>query len=108
REVRRAWALWGGFLRGGSGGRRPSHGAGGAKEHAMDERHPGVLPRQRERRDARENRQRLLAAAKRLFAAQGVDATSMHEIARTAGVGQGTLYRHFADKAELCHALLKE
>ncbi|MFO7169674.1 MAG: TetR/AcrR family transcriptional regulator [Chloroflexota bacterium] len=74
----------------------------------MDERHPGVLPRQRERRDARENRQRLLAAAKRLFAAQGVDATSMHEIARTAGVGQGTLYRHFADKAELCHALLKE
>jgi AcrR family transcriptional regulator len=65
-------------------------------------------PKPAERRDARENRGRLLAVAKRLFAAQGIDATSMHEIARAAGVGQGTLYRHFADKGELCHALLRE
>ena len=61
-----------------------------------------------QRRDARENREALLAVAKRLFAAQGVEATSMAEIAREAGVGQGTLYRHFADKAALCQGLIGE
>ena len=66
------------------------------------------IPTRQERRDARENRDRLLAAAKQLFGAQGIDATSMYEIARAAGVGQGTLYRHFADKGEICHALIKE
>jgi AcrR family transcriptional regulator len=65
-------------------------------------------PPRPERRDARENRDRLLAAAKQLFGARGIDATSMYEIARAAGVGQGTLYRHFADKGEICHALIKE
>ena len=60
------------------------------------------------RRDAHANRQRLLATAKGLFAAQGVEATSMHEIARVAGVGQGTLYRHYANKGEICQALIKE
>lgn len=61
-----------------------------------------------QRRDARENRQTILAVAKQLFADQGVDATSMHEIARAAGVGQGTLYRHFAHKGELCRGLIGE
>jgi AcrR family transcriptional regulator len=49
-----------------------------------------------------------LVAARALFAAQGVDATSMTEIARAAKLGQGTLYRRFAHKGELCEALLKE
>lgn len=62
----------------------------------------------RVRRDALANRQAILRVAKQLFAEQGAVATSMHEIARTAGVGQGTLYRHFADKEELCTALLRE
>jgi AcrR family transcriptional regulator len=66
------------------------------------------VPKRRERSDARENRQQLLAVAKQLFTAQGIDRTSMHEIGRTAGVGQATLYRHFADKGEICHALIKE
>ncbi|KPV48990.1 hypothetical protein SE17_35115, partial [Kouleothrix aurantiaca] len=61
-----------------------------------------------QRRDARENREALLAVAKRLFAEQGVEATSMAEIAREAGVGQGTLYRHFADKAAVCQGLIGE
>jgi AcrR family transcriptional regulator len=74
----------------------------------MDNHPAEEAPARQERRDARENRQRLLAAAKELVAAQGIDATSMYEIARAAGVGQGTLYRHFADKGELCHALIKE
>ena len=65
-------------------------------------------PKRRERSDARENRRLILAAAKQRFAAQGIEATSMQEIARAAGVGQGTLYRHFADKGDLCHALIKE
>src|SRR5215212_10623820 len=65
-------------------------------------------PKRRERSDARENRQQLLAVAKQLFSVQGVDRTSMHEIGRTAGVGQATLYRHFADKGKICHALIKE
>ncbi len=62
----------------------------------------------KERRDAAEHRQHILAIARTLFAAQGVDSTSMHEIARTAGVGQGTLYRRYAHKGELCAALLEE
>jgi AcrR family transcriptional regulator len=66
------------------------------------------VPKRRERSDARENREQLLAVAKQLFAAQGIEHTTMHEIGRTAGVGQATLYRHFADKGEICHALIKE
>ncbi len=62
----------------------------------------------RERRDAAEHRRRILEAARALFATQGVDTTSMYEIARSAGVGQGTLYRRYAHKGELCGALLHE
>ena len=60
------------------------------------------------RRDARENRRRLLSVARDLFGERGVDEVSMHEIGRTAGVGQGTLYRHFEHKGALCSALLAE
>ena len=45
------------------------------------------------RRDARENRRLLLEVAKRLFAEQGIAATTMKQIASAAGVGKGTLYR---------------
>ncbi len=62
----------------------------------------------KERRDAAEHRQRVLRAARELFSTYGVDATSMAEIARKAGVGQGTLYRRYAHKGELCGALLIE
>jgi AcrR family transcriptional regulator len=65
-------------------------------------------PKRRERSDARENRQQILDVAKQLFGAQGIENTSMHEIGRTAGVGQATLYRNFADKGEICQALIKE
>ena len=64
--------------------------------------------RRRQRCDALASRRKLLAAAKQLFAAQGVDQTSMYEVARAAGVGQGTLYRHFAHKGELCQALIRD
>jgi AcrR family transcriptional regulator len=65
-------------------------------------------PLRRERRDAVENRERLLAVAKTLFAANGVEQTTMQAVAQAAGVGQGTLYRHFADKAALCQAVIHE
>ncbi len=52
------------------------------------------------RADAERNRQALLEVARLVFAAEGTDA-SLEEIARRAGVGIGTLYRHFPTRAEL-------
>lgn len=59
------------------------------------------------RRDARRNRERLLHAARAVIAAQGVDAP-LDEIARSAGLGIGTLYRHFPSRADLFEALAAE
>lgn len=61
-----------------------------------------------ERRDAASSRRKILGTARRLFKDRGVDAVSMHEVGRTAGVGQGTLYRRFEHKGALCSALLAE
>lgn len=59
-----------------------------------------------ERADAAENRRRILAAARELVREQGACTVSMDDVARKAGVGKGTLYRRFADKAALMVALL--
>ena len=58
------------------------------------------------RADAFRNRAAVLDAAARLFAARGVDNVSMDEVAAAAGVGKGTLFRRFGDKAGLATALL--
>lgn len=60
----------------------------------------------RERQDGIANRKRILAAARKLFRSQGVDRTSMNQIAQKASVGSGTLYRNFANKASLCGTLM--
>jgi AcrR family transcriptional regulator len=59
------------------------------------------------RADARRNRERLLATAKAAFAEEGLS-VSLDEIARRAGVGPGTLYRHFPTKEELFEAVVHE
>jgi AcrR family transcriptional regulator len=67
-----------------------------------------AAPPRRERRDAAAHRQRILAVARHLFAVAGVAAVSMHQIAQAAGIGQGTLYRRYANKGDLCCDLLYE
>jgi len=57
------------------------------------------------RKDVQRNRQRLITAAREAFAKHGTD-VSLDEIARMAGVGPTTLYRHFADKDDLIEAVL--
>ncbi len=50
----------------------------------------------------------IIKTAHNLFEQYGVNNVSMHQIAITAEVGQGTLYRRFANKAELCSILMQE
>lgn len=57
--------------------------------------------------DARRNRERLLAAARELLASDGVD-VPVREIAQRAGVGVGTLYRHFPRRDDLVDAVLED
>lgn len=59
------------------------------------------------RKDAAENRQRLLAAAGELFAERGL-AVTLNDIAHHAGLGVGTAYRHFANKEQVIDALFEE
>ncbi|HEU5026445.1 MAG TPA: helix-turn-helix domain-containing protein [Spirillospora sp.] len=63
-------------------------------------------PPPKERADAARNRAAVLEAAGRLFAERGVEAVSMDQVAAEAGVGKGTLFRRFGDKAGLAVALL--
>lgn len=62
----------------------------------------------RERADAARNRGRILAAAARLVGERGIEHVSMEDVAQAAGVGTGTLYRRFGDRAGLALALLDE
>ena len=69
---------------------------------------PGAVSRERgSRRDARRNRTLLVASAREVFAERGVEAR-LDEIARRAGVGSGTLYRHFPSREALVEAIFAE
>jgi AcrR family transcriptional regulator len=65
------------------------------------------VPTVKRRADARRNRKRILAAAREQFAEHGID-VHMERIARAAGVGIGTVYRHFPTKKDLLQALADE
>src|SRR5215831_1808539 len=60
------------------------------------------------RADARRNYERLLTAATASFAEHGADDVSLEEIARRAGVGIGTLYRHFPTRQALLEAVYRD
>ncbi|MBV9447825.1 MAG: TetR/AcrR family transcriptional regulator [Streptosporangiaceae bacterium] len=59
------------------------------------------------RADARRNRERLLSVARAAFAGEGLS-VPLDEIARRAGVGPGTLYRHFPTKESLFEAIVHD
>jgi AcrR family transcriptional regulator len=63
---------------------------------------------QTERADAARNRRLILAAAAELIAERGIEGVSMQDVAEAAGVGAGTLYRRFGDRAGLAMSLLDE
>ena len=65
---------------------------------------PGARPL---RRDAQRNRERILAAARELFAERGIDAT-LDDVADRAGVGVGTVYRRYPNKDALLDELFEE
>jgi AcrR family transcriptional regulator len=84
-----------------------------AKVRAVTDHLPHAL-----RSDASDNRERILDAARAVFAAEGLN-VPMREIARRAGVGPATLYRHFptketlaveafADQMRTCHVVVDE
>ncbi|MUL81664.1 MULTISPECIES: TetR/AcrR family transcriptional regulator [unclassified Mycolicibacterium] len=64
-------------------------------------------PRRALRRDAERNRQRVIDAARELFAEKGLEAT-LNDVAHHANVGVGTVYRRFATKEELLDAVFED
>jgi AcrR family transcriptional regulator len=60
------------------------------------------------RADARRNYEKLLSAAATAFAEHGADDVSLEEIARRAGVGIGTLYRHFPTRQALLEGVYRD
>jgi AcrR family transcriptional regulator len=67
---------------------------------------PSVKSMRKPRADAVRNRERVLEAAKAVFSAGGAEA-SLEAVARTAGVGIGTLYRHFPTREALFEAIYR-
>ncbi|MCG5218319.1 TetR family transcriptional regulator [Streptosporangium soli] len=67
---------------------------------------PVVSPPSSERADAARNRRKILDAAAALVARRGVRALTMDQVAAAAGVGVGTVYRRFTDRATLAYALI--
>jgi AcrR family transcriptional regulator len=67
---------------------------------------PSPAPPRKTRADAQRNRDRLLEVAKEAFTRSGAN-TSLDDIAQQAGVGPGTLYRHFPTREELLQAVYR-
>jgi AcrR family transcriptional regulator len=61
----------------------------------------------KQRSDAQQNRKRILAEARKAFTKSGANA-SLEDVAKQAGVGIGTLYRHFSSREELLRAVYND
>jgi AcrR family transcriptional regulator len=85
--------------------RRPD-GPRPAGRRPAQSRATGPRPAEQLRADARQNHARLIAAATQAFADKGADAP-LEDIARRAGVGIGTLYRHFPTRLDLQAAVFR-
>src|SRR4028119_2185365 len=72
----------------------------------LEQVHDGEAPASRKRADARRNEASLLDAAAAAFVESGVD-VPVREIAKRAGVGIGTIYRHFPTRADLIVAVYR-
>ena len=59
------------------------------------------------RRDAKNTRERLVRAALELFTSQGYHASTTPQVARRAGVAEGTIYRHFTSKEQLLNEIYR-
>jgi AcrR family transcriptional regulator len=69
---------------------------------------PMLEPPRHDRADAARNRATILDAAEHLVGERGAGSVTMDQIAHAAGVGKGTLFRHFGDRCGLMRALLDE
>ena len=74
---------------------------------STSEASPQVQLARPQRADARRNYEKVLTAAREAFA-EGGESTALEEIARRAGVGIGTLYRHFPTRKDLLAAVYEE
>ncbi|MFI8186081.1 TetR/AcrR family transcriptional regulator [Actinacidiphila glaucinigra] len=81
---------------------QPSHKPSGQLGNVPGDARPAGL-----RADARRNRERILDAAREVFATQGIDAP-ISAVARRAGVGAATIYRHFPTRTALANAAFAE
>ena len=77
-----------------------------AEQRPAEQRPAEQRPAEQLRADARQNRARLITAATQAFAEKGADAP-LEDIARRAGVGIGTLYRHFPTRLDLQAAVFR-
>lgn len=66
-----------------------------------------ISPKNGRKKSAEDRRQDILAAALTVFTKKGFNGSTTAEIARAAGVAEGTIFRHFATKKELLIAVLK-
>lgn len=91
--------------------RRPTQPGVGARQpekQRLELPLAGARPAGSERADAARNRQRVLAAAERLFSQRDPATVTMGDIATAAGVGRATVYRRFPTAAAVAVALLDE
>ncbi len=64
-------------------------------------------PAKPRRRDPKNTRERLVRAALDLFTTQGYHASTTPQVARRAGVAEGTIYRHFTSKEQLLNEIYR-